>query len=60
MRKIMTLLVTGLLALIVMAPPNGPTFPEQGTEGPGLRKVEPKGTEGPDIRLAGNLRVLTL
>ena len=56
MRKIMTLLVIGLLAVIVMAPPSGPIFPEQGTEGPSIRKVEPKGTEGPDIRLAGYLR----
>jgi hypothetical protein len=56
MRKIMTLLVTSLLAILVMAPPNGPNFPEQGTEGPSVRKVEPRGTEGPDVRLMAHLQ----
>ena len=56
MRKIMTLLVTSLLALIVMAPPNSPTLPEQGTEGPSVRRVEPRGTEGPDVRLMAHLQ----
>jgi hypothetical protein len=60
MRKIMTLIVTSLLAVLVMAPSNGPTFPEQGTESPSIRKVEPKGTEGPDVRLSGHLQVVTL
>ena len=56
MRKIMTLLAIGLLVVIVMAPTGSPTLPEQGTEGPILRMIEPKGTEGPDIRVTGHLR----
>jgi hypothetical protein len=59
MRKFMTLLVTGLLAVLVMEPTNGPTIPDQGTEGPSIRKVEPKGTEGPDIRLSVHLQRMT-